>query len=225
MVPILMYHYVSELPADADVYRRNLTVSPANFETQMQYLAEAGYHPITLTDLQFHLVEGRALPENPIVLTFDDGYRDAYTVVFPILQSHDFVATFFILATPAHQEHPAYLTWEMIEEMAAAGMAMQGHGRDHVDLRGLSYDMLIYQMMGVKEALEQHTGRPVSFFCYPSGRYDANTIAVLQQIGYLGAVTTQHGRVHTQYDLYTLDRVRINGSDSLEAFIYKLTPH
>jgi peptidoglycan/xylan/chitin deacetylase (PgdA/CDA1 family) len=220
-----MYHYVSELPENADVYRRNLTVNPADFEAQMQYLAEANYHPITLTDLYLHLTEGRALPENPIVLTFDDGYRDAYTVVFPTLQRYDFVATFFILATPAHQEHPAYLTWEMIDEMAAAGMAMQGHGRDHVDLRGLSYEMLIYQMMGVKEALEQHTGQTVSFFCYPSGRYDANTIAVLEQIGYLGAVTTQHGRVHTRYDLFTLDRVRISGSDSLEGFIYKLTPH
>ncbi len=75
----------------------------------MQYLAEAGYHTITLTDLYLHLTEGRPLPEKPVILTFGDGYRDAYTVVFPLLQKYGFVGTFFVLATPAHYE--ARSTW------------------------------------------------------------------------------------------------------------------
>ncbi|MCS7179166.1 MAG: polysaccharide deacetylase family protein [Anaerolineae bacterium] len=221
-VPILMYHYVEDLPPHADRIRRDLTVRPEMFEAQLQYLAQAGYQTITLTDLYLHLTEGRPLPEKPVILTFDDGYRDAYTVVFPLLQKYGFVGTFFVLATPADYGSPRYLDWGMMKEMADAGMEIQGHGRDHVDLRGRSYEFLVYQILGIKEAVEYHTGRPVRFFCYPSGHYDASVIAVVRSAGYWGAVTTAYGRIHTRENLYTLQRIRIRGSDTLESFIAKV---
>ena len=221
-VPILMYHYVSELPPDADVYRRDLTVSPEAFEAQLQYLDEADYHPITLTDLYLHLSEGYPLPENPVILTFDDGYRDAYEVVFPELLDHGFPATFFVLATPAHYESEAYLTWSQVKEMSDAGMDIQAHGRDHVDLRGRSYDFLVYQTLGIKEAIEHHTGQVPRFFCYPSGRWDASVIKVLESAGYWGAVTTEWGRTHTRKGLFEMSRLRVGGGDSLQVFVAKL---
>ena len=61
-VPILMYHYVSQVPSNADVYRLDLTVKPEDFRAQLQYLADAGYHPITLTDLYLHMTQGYPLP-------------------------------------------------------------------------------------------------------------------------------------------------------------------
>jgi peptidoglycan/xylan/chitin deacetylase (PgdA/CDA1 family) len=221
-VPILMYHYVSELPPNPDYYRRDLTVSPEKFEAQLQYLSEAGYHTITLTDLFFHLTQGVPLPEKPVVLTFDDGYRDAYDVVFPMLLDYGYTGTFFVLATPAHLESPAYVTWAQMKEMSDAGMDIQGHGRDHVDLRGRTYDYLVYQIRGIQEGIHYHTGRLPRFFCYPSGQYDANVIAVLKDVGYWGAVTTEWGRTHTQDKLLEMPRVRIRGADTLESFIDKL---
>jgi len=221
-VPILMYHYVEQPPPGADRMRRDLTVAPETFEAQLEALARNGYQTITLTQLYLHLTQGQPLPEKPAVLTFDDGYRNAYTVVFPLLQKYGFVGTFFVLATPAHFESPDYVTWAMMKEMAEAGMEIQGHGRDHVDLRSRSYAYLVYQTLGIQEAIEYHTGRPVRFFCYPSGQYDRAVIEVLKSAGYWGAVTTQHGRIHTRDDLFTLDRIRIRGTDSLETFLAKL---
>jgi peptidoglycan/xylan/chitin deacetylase (PgdA/CDA1 family) len=221
-VPILMYHYVSELPPDADSLRRDLTVSPDDFRAQLQYLAEAGYHPITLTDLYLHLTQGYPLPEKPTVLTFDDGYRDAYDVVFPILLDYGFPGTFFVLASPAEYESADYLTWAQIKEMSDAGMAIEGHGRDHVDLRGQSYDYLVYQILGIQEAIHYHTGRLPRFFCYPSGQYDADVVAVLKSAGYWGAVTTRWEKEHTLEKLFEMGRVRIRGSDTLESFVGKL---
>lgn len=221
-VPILMYHYVSELAPNADRYRVDLTVLPQNFYAQLQYLADAGYHTITLTDLYLHLTQGYPLPEKPIVLTFDDGYRDAYEVVFPALLDYGFTATFFVLATPTHFESPAYLTWAQMKEMADAGMEIQAHGRDHVDLRGRSYDYLVYQILGIQEAIEQHTGRLPRFFCYPSGKRDGNVIAVLKSAGYWGAVTTEWGQTHTRENLFDMPRVRVRGVDTLASFIDKL---
>ena len=73
-----MYHYISVPPPDADIYRRDLSVSPANFERQLGYLIENGYTTITLRDLVYHLTVGDSLPEKPVILTFDDGYRDNF---------------------------------------------------------------------------------------------------------------------------------------------------
>lgn len=217
-VPILMYHYVSELPANADRYRIDLTVTPDNFEAQLDYLDRAGYHPITLTDLYLHLTEGYPLPKKPVVLTFDDGYRDAYEVVFPRLLERGFTATFFVLATPAHFEWPQYLTWAQMKEMADAGMDIQAHGRDHVDLRGRPYDFLVYQILGAREAIEYHTGQPVRFFCYPSGQYDNNIIDVVRAAGYWGAVTTRWGVMHSLDRIFEMPRIRVRGTDTLAEF-------
>lgn len=221
-VPIFMYHYVSELPPNPDIYRRDLTLAPEKFEAQLQYMAAEGYHTITLTDLYLHLKQGYPLPEKPVALTFDDGYRDAYEVVFPLLLDYGFTGTFFVLATPAHFEWEGYMTWAQMKEMSDAGMDIQSHGRDHVDLSGRSYDYLIYQIVGIQEAIQYHTGKLPRFFCYPSGRYDANVIAVLKSAGYWGAATTTWGRTHTRDNLFEMQRLRIRGSDTLESFIGKL---
>jgi peptidoglycan/xylan/chitin deacetylase (PgdA/CDA1 family) len=217
-VPILMYHYVSELPPDADVYRRDLTVLPEHFEAQLHYLFREGYQTVTLADVHARLTTGKPLPARPIVLTFDDGYKDAYTIVTPLLQKFGFVGEFFVLATPAHYEAEPYLSWNEMQEMAADGMSMQAHGRDHVDLTNRSYDFLVYQILGAREAVEAHTGAPVHFFCYPSGRHDADTEAVVASAGYLGGVTTAWGNELSLDNAYTWPRIRIKGAWDLDQY-------
>lgn len=221
-VPILMYHYISEPPPGADRMRLDLTVTPENFRAQLQYLADAGYHTITLSDLYLYLTRGIPLPDKPVILTFDDGYRDAYEVVFPMLLEYGFTGTFFVLATPAHFESPGYMTWAQMKEMADAGMDIEAHGRDHVDLRRRSYEYLVYQILGIQEAIYYHTGRLPRFFCYPSGRYDDDVIAVLKSAGYWGAVTTEWGNTHSLDNIFTMPRIRVRGSDTLASFVKKL---
>jgi peptidoglycan/xylan/chitin deacetylase (PgdA/CDA1 family) len=213
-----MYHYVSELPADADAVRRDLTVSPETFEEQLQYLADQGYQTVTLRDLYDALSVGRPLPDKPVVLTFDDGYQDAYTDVLPMLQQHGFVGVFFVLATPAHFEAPAYMTWADVKAMAEAGMSIQGHGRDHYDMRNRSVDFLVYQILGIKEAVEAHTDQQVTFFCYPAGKYDDQTLTVVESAGYLGAVTVKWGATERLDNRYTWPRIRVRGTWTPEKF-------
>jgi len=220
VVPILMYHYISELPADADTYRRDLTVIPARFEEQLQYLQAQGYQSVLLADIYETLTTGKPLPEKPIVLTFDDGYKDAYTGALPLLQKYGFVGEFFLLATPAHYESPQYLTWTDVRAMADAGMSMQAHGRDHYDLTNRAYDFLVYQILGAREAVEAHSGQPVRFFCYPSGRYDDATIAVVESAGYWGAVTTAWGTELRLDNRFTWPRIRVKGAWTLDYFAH-----
>jgi peptidoglycan/xylan/chitin deacetylase (PgdA/CDA1 family) len=222
-VPILMYHYISDVPPDADRYRIDLTVPIDRFEEQLSYLKTQGYTTVYLKDIYDTLSIGKPLPENPIVLTFDDGYKDAYTNVLPMLQTYEFVAEFFILATPAHYEASHYLSWNDVRIMADNGMSMQAHGRDHYDLTNRPYDFLVYQILGAKEAVEAHSAKDVSFFCYPSGRYDDDTQAVVASAGYLGAVTTEWGALQRLDNRYTWPRIRIKGAWTLDTFASIMT--
>ena len=212
-VPILMYHYVSLPPADADVYRRDLSVAPAHFAEQMGFLKDAGYTTVTLDDLLYALTLGRPLPPKPVILTFDDGYVDNYTNAFPVLRQNGFVATFFVMTDLVTDLAEGYMTWPQIEEMAAAGQRFGSHGRqDHRTLRSRSIDYLVWQALGSKEAIEEHLGYHPRWVAYPSGEYDSQTIAVFRSAGYWGGLTTSQGAEHSIDDIFELTRIRIRGS-------------
>jgi peptidoglycan/xylan/chitin deacetylase (PgdA/CDA1 family) len=215
-VPILMYHYISSPSADADVYRRDLSVTPAQFESHLKYLVDAGYHAITLDDLLYALAQGRGLPGKPVVLTFDDGYEDNFANAFPLLQKYSMVGHFFIISDFVNQERPGYMTWLQIEEMAAAGQRFGSHSRDHPNLSGKSDDYLVWQALGGKEALDEHLGQHPRWITYPAGQYDDRTIAVYKSAGYWGGLTTQQGATHTLDGIFELKRVRVRGSHTAE---------
>ncbi|RLT41265.1 MAG: hypothetical protein DWI57_07200, partial [Chloroflexi bacterium] len=118
-VPVLMYHYLSIPPDDANIYRRDLSVSPELFARQLEAIQAAGYTTISLYDLQAHLWEGAPLPEKPVVITFDDAYRDNYTNAFPLLRERGMIATIFVVTDFMDEERPAYMTWDMAREMLA----------------------------------------------------------------------------------------------------------
>ncbi len=217
-VPILMYHYISTPPVVTDKIRVGLSVPPEMFDAQVKLLIDNGFTTITLFDLYSHLATGQKLPAKPIVLTFDDGYVDNYEQAFPILKKYGQTGTFFVLTGPADAKDPAYLSWEMINAMSSAGMDMQLHAKDHVDLRHRRYEDLIWQIIGGRQSIEGHTGRPVVFMAYPSGKYDSTVIKFLTDNNFWGAVTTESGRTHTLSDALTWTRVRIAGQLSLKDF-------
>jgi peptidoglycan/xylan/chitin deacetylase (PgdA/CDA1 family) len=222
-VPILMYHYVSVPPQDADIYRLDLSVTPENFEEQLAWLRSEGYETITMQQLVYAMNLGWPLPEKPIMLTFDDGYRDAYTNAFPLLKRYGYVGTFFVHTQPIDQGNPEYLTWDMVIEMHQAGMEIQSHGYRPRELKNRDVDFLVYEIVGSKEAIEARTGETVRFFCYPSGKYDEQTIAVLKSADFWAATTTVQGITQSSDDLFQLQRLRIRGEHNLADFIEVLT--
>ena len=218
-VPILMYHYLSSPPANADIYRKDLSVSPERFEEQLKYLKEGGYHVITLDDLLYYLTLGRTLPDKPVILTFDDGYADNYHNAFPLLRKYGMIAHFFIITDWVNQAQPAYLTWSEIKEMAAAGQRFGSHSRDHPDLRAKPDDYLVWQALGGVEAIQEQVGYHPRWITYPSGGYDDRTVAIYRSANYWGGLSTEQGATHTPADIFALKRVRVRGSYSLKDFV------
>lgn len=218
-IPILMYHYTSVPPEDADIYRLDLSVTPQNFREQMAWLKENGYNTISLYDLAYALTIGwPSLPERPIILTFDDGYRDNYENAFPVLKEYGFTGTFFILTDVTDRADPNYMTWDMYREMVDAGMDIEVHGREHVTYLGRDYDWLLFHLLGPAETIEANLGYQPRFLAYVSGQYDDLTMTVAHEMGYWAAVTTEHGALHTKDNLFELKRVRIRGEWTLNQF-------
>lgn len=218
-VPILMYHYISEPPADADVYRVDLSVTPDMFREQMTYLRDNGYTPIDFYALTSAIVSQSELPEKPVLLTFDDGYLDNYQVAYPILQELGFKGTFFIVTEFIDKNREGYMTWPNIEELAQAGHRIESHSRTHPELVGKSHDSLIWELLGAQETIASHTGARPRYFCYPGGFYDEATIQMLQELDYWGAVTTENGSWHGFNDRFEWRRVRIRNSTTMGEFI------
>ncbi len=211
-VPILMYHYISQPPEDADIYRRDLSVAPELFAQHLDRILAEGYTPITLYDLVRYLTRGVPLPPKPVILTLDDGYRDNYTNAFPLLRERGMVATFFVVTDFIDQGRPEYLTWDMAREMWAAGMSIESHGRNHVDLRDRDDDYLVWQALGSLETIQYELGVRPRFVAYPGGGYDADTIRIFRSAGYWAGLTTIQGATHSTDNLFELRRVRVRGS-------------
>jgi peptidoglycan/xylan/chitin deacetylase (PgdA/CDA1 family) len=222
IIPVLMYHHIGDPGPDADAIRRDLSVSPANFESQLRYLIESGYESISLEALVMHLQTGQPVPSKPVVLTFDDGFKDQYSNAYPLLQKYGLVGTFFVITCFTDQNRPEYLSWPEIELLHAGGMEIGSHSYTHPSLRGQTFEYVVWQVLGSKEAIEARTHEPVRFFSYPSGQYDQLVMQVLRSAGYWGAVTVEPGSLQSSERTFELKRVRVRGSYDVEDFDYWL---
>lgn len=211
-VPILMYHYVSELPPQADQLRIGLTVHPQQLREHLEYLRSAGYTAVSLYEIYLALTQGRRLPPNPIALTFDDGYSEHLHTAMPLLREFGFKGTFFIITGFVDEQRDGYLNWEQVQQLATNGMEIAAHSKTHPDLRGRNHDYLVYEILGSLESIKVNLGLPQIAFAYPMGRYDDATLGVLQQTNALLAVTTEHGATHTSDGRYEMRRLRVQNT-------------
>jgi len=217
-----MYHYLSTPPPGSDAIRMDLSVGPEQFETHLAYLRQAGYETISMSQLAFALSGHTELPPNPIIITFDDGYRDNYENAFPLLRKYGYTSTFFVFTQVIDENNVRFLTWDMVKEMHQAGMEFGSHSYSHPDMVGKNDAYQIFEVLASKEAIEERTGELTRFFAYPSGRYDELTIRVLQSAHFWGAVTTQWGAEQTYDNRFEMPRIRVRGNDTVEDLAEKL---
>jgi len=220
-VPSLMYHYVSWLPAtDPNMdLRKDLTVSPVDFEAMLKYLKDNGYTTITTKDLWWSLDQTAALPAKPVMLTFDDGYSDAYSVVLPLLKAYGMTGTFFVTVNLV--DKPGYISRDQVRALADAGMDVESHAMDHIPMLGTLAGQT-YQMCRSREFLSAWTGTDVRHFAYPSGDYNDTSLVALQQCGYLSGYKKSGGAVQSSNAMYLLQRARVRGQQGLAALLIAL---
>ena len=215
-VPILMYHSISDVGGPW----AELCVSESDFQAQLDYLVEAGYHTITLQELYQHWETNKVLPAKPIVITFDDGYRDSYTAAYPLMAAVNYRGVIFPYVTKLQSNKG--ITVAELRELIAAGWEVGSHSYSHPDLTTLSAAECERELTESRQALSDLMGFEVTSLCYPAGRYNDAVVDAATLAGYDMAVTTETGIA--SYDRYylLLKRIRVNRSDSLSTFGRKL---
>lgn len=205
-VVILEYHMVEDddgLASDERPYN----VPPAEFAAQLDYLQQQGYETITMQDYMRARKGKQELPERAVALTFDDGYEDNYTEVWPSLAQRDMKATIYMVTNDIGR--PRYLDWNELRDLQAHGIEIGSHTANHQPLTTLDEATQIDELRLSKLLLEWNGIHTVYSFSYPNGAYDATLPAKLQQEEYLNAVTGDAGVNTMTTDPYLLQRVNI----------------
>ncbi|HET7856064.1 MAG TPA: polysaccharide deacetylase family protein [Gaiellaceae bacterium] len=215
-VPILMYHEIGPTPPGAAL--PDLYLSRADFASQLRWLASHGYHPVTLRAAYLYWAGLRPLPNRPIVLTFDDGYRGHFSNAAPLLRSRGWPGVLNLeYAHLVHQD----LTGPMIRKLLADGWELASHTLTHPDLTAVDDATLRREVGRSRQLLRRRFGVRVDFFCYPAGRYDARVVEAVRAAGHLGATTTAPGLAGPKH-LFTLKRIRVNSGDDARKLAEKL---
>jgi peptidoglycan/xylan/chitin deacetylase (PgdA/CDA1 family) len=202
---VVMYHRV-DFWAPSDAYSQRLTISPSQFAGELRDLRRLGLRTIGIDQL-VRAAEKHQSPQRAVLLTFDDGYDDQFRYAFSILRRFGDRAAFFVntatLGTPGH------LTWPQVEAMSRAGMSIECHGVDHVDLASLADAEQAYQIDGCMRSLRARLHVPVLAFAYPSGDFDSETIRLERQAGVVLGFTTDPRFQRDALSPYEITRIRV----------------
>ncbi len=200
-VMVLNYHKV-------DNTFISLAVRPDDFEAQMKYLSDNGYHTISPDELYDSLAGTGELPENPVLITFDDGYEDNYTNAYPILKKYGFKATIFVITSFLGKDKN-YMTWDQARELDANGISIESHTVDHKSMTDLTDEQLRMELVESKKKAEKELGHPVEYMAYPTGTYNLHIAEMVKEAGYKAAFTIKYGNVDKASNIYALERVPI----------------
>lgn len=200
-IPILMYHSISD-----DDPNNNLLIPPAMFEEQMAWLQENNFTAMSM-DEALEAMETGKVPKRPVVITFDDGYSDNYISAFPSLKNHGLKAIFFVITDGVDNGY--YMSSDMLKEMHQAGMSIENHTANHLELDKLSREDAYDAIKRGQEFLRNIIGSDGNYLCYPVGKYSDETIEIAKELGVKAAITTEGGISSIDDGLYQLKRVRI----------------
>ena len=209
VVPILMYHRINVVTPETPPESRGLTVHPHDFARQMRWLRDHGYASITQRALWDALVCGRRLPARPILITFDDGYRDVFFQASPVLRRFGFRATAYVVSGRISAGDPSFLTWPLLRALERRGIEIGSHTVAHRDLTSLPDAALLEDLRSSRRTLERRLGHPVPWLAYPFGRNDTRVRRLARRAGYLLAVTTQPGTLASAREPLALPRLRV----------------
>jgi peptidoglycan/xylan/chitin deacetylase (PgdA/CDA1 family) len=220
-VPILMYHVINPPPPGAKF--PGLYVAPREFAAQMQALARAGFHSVTMDQMQANWTHGAPLPKGkPIVVSFDNGYQSQLTQALPILRGLGWVGVENIQLTGLPPSQGG-LSQAQVSQLVTDGWELDTQGISHADLIALSPSALHEQVALAREELQHRYHVPVNWFCYPSGHYDAAVIAEVKAAGYVGSTTVVPGWAAPAEDRYRLPRLRVLGGTSPQSLIAEIS--
>ncbi len=172
-VPVLCYHHIANGRKD------NYSVSPATFDADMKILADSGYHSILPAQLYDYLVYNKALPEKPVMITFDDSRVEHALIAAPVMEKYGFRGVFFIMTITYNKKN--YMTKNQIAGLARSGHCVGLHSWDHTMVTRYKESDWQKQAVEAKKKLEKIVDRPVEYWAYPYGIWNHKSAVELSK--------------------------------------------
>lgn len=243
-LPIIMYHSILDSDHKAGTY----VITPKQLENDMKYLKENGYTTISVNELVEYVKGEGMLPEKPIMLTFDDGYYNNYSYLYPLLKKYNMKAVISIIGKYTDlyssgdeimNNNYSHLTWDEMREMVASG---------HIEIQNHSYDMHsdqtrrgVRKVFGEDEAeyelkiaediellqreINSNLGVTPKAFTYPFGFFNDESEKVVRELGFEVSFSC-YERVNTitrdPECLYRLGRFNRPSGPSTKEFFAKI---
>ena len=207
----LLYHHIN------DEFVNNITITAGSFRRQMDFLQTNGYRVISLDTALTSLQKRQPAPEKGVLLTFDDGYEDFYTVAFPILQEFGYPATVFpVIEAVGHWNEwnrrapyiGYHLSWSQIEDLSRHGVTFGCHTLNHHALVRFGEQRQRHELEAAQAQLSQRIGRPVEALSYPYGAHNRLTRQIAAEL-FKVAFAVDDGQWDWQVDRYAIRRLKI----------------
>ena len=238
-VPILLYHNIGETYTSSQA---DMHITPAMFEEHIKTLAESGYNSVSITDA----VNGAPMPENPVIITFDDGYYNNYLFAYPILKEFGFKAVLSVIGIQSEKysqngersKYYSHMTWDDIKtssdvfeiqnhsyNLHSFDKSRSGAKKQKGEDSEAYQKMLYHDLMKNQQLIKEKTGIDVDVFTFPFGSMCADAHAVVKEkLGYKGSLSCEEGINFITRDkecLYKLKRYnRADGRSSEEFFTF-----
>ena len=206
-LPIIMYHYVEYVKETNDLVKNKLNINPALFEQQLKSFQQEGYTTYFAKEIPDILNGKIQLKGRSVILTFDDGYEDFYSVVVPLLTKYQMKGTDYVINDYIGRK--GFLTKKQLQEMVKNPYVEIGsHTLDHVYLKTVPDTLAIKQITESKKGLEDLLGVPVVTFAYPYGAVGVDTPTLVKQASFSAAMGTNFGQIHSKETIFNLTRIR-----------------
>ena len=225
IVPILMYHNIVE---NYPEYTAGANITPELFEKHIETLLNQGYNPVKMSDYYSFMLGSKSLPDNPIIITFDDGYLSNYEIAFPVLKKYNIPATIFIVTstvglTPESGlvSYP-HFTWEQAKIMQDSGLIeINSHTHTHKNISELSTGELQKEIRLSKYLIEKNLNKYCYTFAYPYGGYREDTEKLIRYAGYKMHIKVNDASQNQEYlankvsdGLSNIKRITVRGDMS-----------
>jgi len=243
-LPVIMYHNISKKTNLVDKY----CVSEKRFEEDLRYIQEHGYNCITTAELIDYVYNKAELPENPFMITFDDGYESFYMYAYPLLIKYNMKAVMSIVGSytdlfTENEDHNldySHLNWKQVNELNNSGFVeIQNHTYNMHEIttkrkgagmaKGESPEsfkkVFKSDLENLNTQILNYTGKKANIFTYPYGNIAEKSVDILKEIGFVGAFTcTEQVNIITgnPEELYRINRFNRDGGLSSPEFFKKI---
>ena len=214
-IPVLMYHRIAD--DQAPISSHGIWVTADQLSAQLHSLRTRGFETITFRDYDRFLQGQGPLPPRPIILTFDDGYEDNYTIAFPLLRNSDCRAVIFAVTDKKRRTNfwdsgeptATLLTSRQMQELNRSGFEIGSHTVTHPRLTQTSVEVIRRELSESRDSLQQILGSEVLSFAYPYGALQPAVKSLVEEAGYKFAVAADSGPMTFYQDFLEIRRTQV----------------